>query len=142
MFELVLNEYTANSDALGTLRILEAIRILNLHDKTKFIKHQHLNYTKGMKFHKTRKHLTQDLLMLLQSGILIGSLKIIEKHIICLHQMVFYLIMKDRHVVKRLYKKTTQAVARISLGSEEILYLGNLNSKRDWVMQKTMKKGR
>ena len=29
-------EYTANSDALGTLRILEAIRILNLHDKTKF----------------------------------------------------------------------------------------------------------
>ena len=29
-------EYTANSDALGTLRILEAIRILNLSDKTKF----------------------------------------------------------------------------------------------------------
>ena len=37
-------EYTANSDALGALRILEAIRILKLEKKTKFIKPQLLNY--------------------------------------------------------------------------------------------------
>ena len=37
-------EYTANSDALGTLRILEAIRILKLEKKPNFIKHQHQNF--------------------------------------------------------------------------------------------------
>ena len=36
-------EYTANSDALGALRILEAIRILKLENKVKFYQHQHLN---------------------------------------------------------------------------------------------------
>ena len=37
-------EYTANSDALGTLRILEAIRILKLEKNVNFIKPQHLSY--------------------------------------------------------------------------------------------------
>ena len=43
-------EYTANSDAVGTLRLLEAIRILKLEKKSSFIKHQHQNFTE--KFRK------------------------------------------------------------------------------------------
>lgn len=37
-------EYTANADGIGTLRILEAVRLLNLTKKQKFIRHQYLNY--------------------------------------------------------------------------------------------------
>jgi GDPmannose 4,6-dehydratase len=37
-------EYSANVDGIGTLRIFKAIRLLGLTQKTKFIKHQRLNY--------------------------------------------------------------------------------------------------
>ena len=47
-------EYTANGDALGTLRILEAVRILGLEKKLEFIRPQLLNYTvKSKKFLQT-----------------------------------------------------------------------------------------
>ena len=42
-------EYTANADGLGTLRILDAVRLLGLENKTKFIKHQHQNYMERFK---------------------------------------------------------------------------------------------
>ena len=50
-------EYTANSDAIGALRILEAIRILGLENKTKFIRLQPQNYTEMFeKYPRLRKH--------------------------------------------------------------------------------------
>ena len=51
-------EYTANADALGTLRILEAIKILGLEKKPNFIKPQLPNYT-GIRLRnfKMKKHL-------------------------------------------------------------------------------------
>ena len=60
-----------------------------------------------------------------------GLLKTIEKHIIFLRVMVFYLTMnllEERNLVTR---KITR-VARISLGLQDNFYLGNLDSKRDW----------
>lgn len=50
-------EYTANVDAVGSLRLLEAIRILKLENKTKFTKLLLRNYmVKCRKFHNRRKH--------------------------------------------------------------------------------------
>ena len=45
--------------------------------------------------------------------------------------MEFYLIMKEREG-QSCNKKITRAVANYFLGNKEILYLGNLNAKRDW----------
>ena len=58
-------EYTANTDALGTLRVLEAVRLLNLRRKRKFIRLQLQNFTvKFKRCPKQKKHLfIQDLLM-------------------------------------------------------------------------------
>ena len=53
-----LPEYVADVDGVGTLRILEAIRILGLSKKLNYIKLQPLNYTeKYKKFHKQKPHL-------------------------------------------------------------------------------------
>ena len=69
-------EYTANSDALGALRILEAIRILKLEKKLSIIKPLLLNYMELSKKHpKLKKHLfIQGVLTELLSFMLIGSL--------------------------------------------------------------------
>ena len=49
-------EYTANSDALGTLRILEAIRILNLTEKQSFTRLAQVNYLElARKYHRMKK---------------------------------------------------------------------------------------
>ena len=67
-------EYTANSDALGTLRLLEAIRVLKLSDKVKFYQAS-TSELFGMvkKFHKMRKHpFIQEAHMVLQSYMLTG----------------------------------------------------------------------
>ena len=61
-----------------------------------------------------------------------GLLKTIEKHIIFLRVMVFYLTMNSRRGETFVTRKITRAVARISLGLQDNFYLGNLDSKRDW----------
>ena len=67
-------EYTANADALGTLRILEAIRFNNLSKKPNFIKLVLLNYTvEQKKSHKMKIHpFTQQVLMELRNYMLTG----------------------------------------------------------------------
>ena len=62
-------EYTANVDAIGTLRLLEAIRFLGLQDKQNSIRLQHLNYMVRLRKPLRVKllHFTQDHLMLLQN---------------------------------------------------------------------------
>ena len=67
-------EYTANSDALGALRILEAIRILKLEKKTNTIKHQHLNYMELQKklLKMKKRHFIQEVHMELLNYMLTG----------------------------------------------------------------------
>ena len=60
----------------------------------------------------------------------IGLLKIIEKHMIFLLLMVFYLIMKPRRGETFVTRKITRAVSRIALGLQDKFYLGNLIQKR------------
>ena len=67
-------EYTANADGIGTLRILEAVRILGLTKKQKFIKHLPQNYTGWFKQFLNLKllHFIHVLLMLLPNYMHIG----------------------------------------------------------------------
>ena len=88
-------EYTANADAIGTLRILEAIRVLKLEKRLNFIKPRHLKCMDHL-HHLNVKILLCILpaLMELQNFMLIGLLRIIENLTICSHLLEFYLIMK------------------------------------------------
>lgn len=128
-------EYTANSDALGTLRILEAIRILGLEKKTKFYqastsemfgKVQEVPQTESTPFyprspygvaklyaHWITKNYRESYDMFACSGILFN------------HESP----VRGETFVTR---KITRAVAKIYHGLNDKLYLGNLDAERDW----------
>ena len=128
-------EYTANSDALGALRLLEAIRILNLEDKTRFYqastselygKVQEIPQSETTPFYPRSPYSAAKLYaywitinyreaysMFACNGILFN------------HESP----VRGETFVTR---KITRAVARIKLGLQDRLYLGNLDSKRDW----------
>ncbi len=128
-------EYTANSDALGTLRILEAIRILGLEKKTKFYqastselfgKVQETPQTEKTPFYPRSPYAVAKLYsywiavnyreaygMYTCNGILFN------------HESP----VRGETFVTR---KITRALARIKLGLQENMFLGNMSAKRDW----------
>jgi GDPmannose 4,6-dehydratase len=128
-------EYTANADALGTLRLLEAIRILGMDDKVRFYqastselygKVQEVPQTENTPFYPRSPYACAKLYaywctvnyreaygMYACNGILFN------------HESP----LRGETFVTR---KITRAVARIALGLESQLYLGNINSLRDW----------
>jgi GDPmannose 4,6-dehydratase len=128
-------EYTANSDALGTLRLLEAIRILGLEKKTRFYqastselfgKVQEIPQKETTPFYPRSPYAAAKLYaywitvnyreaygMYACNGILFN------------HESP----VRGETFVTR---KITRALARIKLGLQDCLYLGNLDAKRDW----------
>jgi len=128
-------EYTANSDALGTLRLLEAIRILNLKDKTKFYQAstsemyglvQEIPQKETTPFHPRSpygvakvyaywitKNYRESYEFFACNGILFN------------HESP----IRGETFVTR---KITRAVAKIHLGLNDKLFLGNLDAERDW----------
>jgi GDPmannose 4,6-dehydratase len=128
-------EYTANSDALGTLRVLEAMRILQLEKKTRFYqastselygKVQEVPQTELTPFYPRSPYSVAKLYaywitvnyreaygMYACNGILFN------------HESP----VRGETFVTR---KITRALARIKLGMQECLFLGNLNALRDW----------
>jgi len=128
-------EYTANSDALGALRILEAIRILGLEKKTKFYqastselfgKVQEIPQKETTPFYPRSPYAVAKLYaywitvnyreaygMYACNGILFN------------HESP----IRGETFVTR---KITRALARIKLGLQDTLYLGNMDAKRDW----------
>ena len=93
-------EYVGNVDGLGTLRILEAVRILGLEKKTRIYQASTSELYGGMPENKNDKgfmmkiqHFIQDHHTALQKYMVFGLQKTIEKHIICLLAMESYLIM-------------------------------------------------
>lgn len=127
-------EYTGNSDGLGTLRILESIKLLGLEKKTRFYQAstsemfgatpppQHESsvfYPRSpygaakLYAHWITKNYRESYGMFAVSGILFN------------HE-------SPRRGATFVTKKITRAAARISMGLQEVLYLGNLNAKRDW----------
>ena len=128
-------EYTANSDALGTLRILEAIRILGLEKKTKFYQAS-TSELYGKVIETPQNELTP---FYPRSPYGVAKL---YAHWITINYRESYGIFACNGILFNhespvrgetfITRKVTRALARIKLGLESVLYLGNLDAKRDW----------
>ena len=128
-------EYTANVDGLGTLRLLEAIRILNLEKKTKIYqastselygKVQEVPQTEKTPFYPRSPY---------------GVAKIYAYWITVNYREAYNLfacngILFNHESPLRgetfVTRKITRAVSKIALGLQEKVHLGNLDAKRDW----------
>lgn len=128
-------EYTANSDGLGTLRILEAIRILKLEKKTKFYqastselygKVQEVPQTETTPFYPRSPYAAAKIY-----GYWITKNYREAYNIFACNGILFNheSPLRGETFVTR---KITRAVARISLNLQKKLYIGNLDAKRDW----------
>lgn len=128
-------EYTADSDALGVLRLLEAIRILGLEKKTRFYqastselfgKAQEIPQRETTPFHPRSPY---------------GVAKLYAHWITVNYREAYGLfacngILFNHESPLRgetfVTRKITRALSRIQLGLQNCLYLGNLDAKRDW----------
>lgn len=128
-------EYTANSDALGALRILEAIRILGLEKKTRFYQAS-----------------TSELYGLVQEIPQKETTPFYPRSPYAVAKLYAYWITVNYREAYGMYacngilfnhespirgetfvtRKITRALARIKLGLQDCLYLGNIDAKRDW----------
>ncbi len=128
-------EYTANSDALGTLRILEAVRILGLEDRVRFYQAS-----------------TSELYGLVRESPQNENTPFYPRSPYSIAKLYAYWITVNYREAYGMYacngilfnhesprrgetfvtRKITRALARIKLGMQDCLYLGNLNAKRDW----------
>ncbi|MGE5522827.1 MAG: GDP-mannose 4,6-dehydratase [Rhodospirillaceae bacterium] len=128
-------EYTANSDALGTLRMLEAIRIVGLQHKTRFYQAS-----------------TSELYGLVQEVPQKETTPFYPRSPYAVAKLYGYWITVNYREAYGMYacngilfnhespvrgetfvtRKITRALARIKLGLQSCLYLGNLNALRDW----------
>jgi GDPmannose 4,6-dehydratase len=128
-------EYTANSDALGALRILEAIRILGLEKATRFYQAS-----------------TSELYGLVQETPQSETTPFYPRSPYAVAKLYAYWITVNYREAYGMYacngilfnhespvrgetfvtRKITRALARIKLGLQDCLYLGNLDARRDW----------
>jgi GDPmannose 4,6-dehydratase len=128
-------EYTANADALGTLRLLEAIRLLGLAQRTRFYqastselygKVQEVPQTESTPFYPRSPYAAAKLYAY---WIVVNYREAYGMHasngILFNHESP----LRGETFVTR---KITRAVAAIKLGYQEKLYLGNLDAERDW----------
>ena len=128
-------EYTANSDALGTLRILEAIRILKLEDKTKFYqastselygKVQEIPQSETTPFYPRSPYAVAKLYAYWI------TINYREAYNLFACNGILFNHESPRRGETFVTRKITRAVANIKYGLQKTLYLGNLDAKRDW----------
>jgi GDPmannose 4,6-dehydratase len=128
-------EYTGQTDALGTLRILEAVRLLGMENKTRiyqastsemFGKVQEIPQKETTPFYPRSPY---------------GVAKVYGYWIVKNYRESYALhansgILFNHESPRRgetfVTRKITRALSRISVGQQEVLSLGNLNAKRDW----------
>src|SRR3989344_4354803 len=128
-------EYTANADALGTLRILEATKVLDMTGRAKFYNAstselyglvQETPQTEKTPFHPRSPY---------------GIAKLYAHWITTNHREAYNMFAcngilfnheSERRGENFVSKKITQQVSKINFGIEDKLVLGNLNAKRDW----------
>jgi GDPmannose 4,6-dehydratase len=128
-------EYTANTDAIGTLRILEAVRLLGLTEKTRVYQAS-----------------TSELYGLVQEVPQSEKTPFYPRSPYAVAKMYGFWITVNYREAYNMYacngilfnhesplrgetfvtRKITRAVAKIALGMQDKLYLGNMNAKRDW----------
>ena len=128
-------EYTANSDALGALRILEAIRILKLEKKTRYYQ------ASTSELYGLVRETPQNETTPFYPRSPYGVAKLYAYWITVNYREAYGIyacngILFNHESPVRgetfVTRKITRALARIKLGLQKTLYLGNLNSKRDW----------
>jgi GDPmannose 4,6-dehydratase len=128
-------EYTANADALGTLRVLEAIRILGLQRKTRF--YQASTSEMFGKVLETPQRETTPF----YPRSPYGAAKVYAHWITVNYREAYGLfacsgILFNHESPRRgetfVSRKITRALTRIHFGLQDTLYLGNLDSRRDW----------
>jgi len=128
-------EYTANADALGTLRLLEAIRILHLEDKTRFYqastselygKVQETPQSETTPFYPRSPYAAAKLYAYWI------TINYREAYNIFACNGILFNHESPVRGETFVTRKITRAVARIKLGLQEKLYLGYLDAKRDW----------
>jgi len=128
-------EYTANCDALGTLRILEAVRVLGLKNKTRIYQ-----ASTSELFGKVQE-IPQNELTPFYPRSPYGVAKLYAYWITVNYRESYDLfacngILFNHESPRRgetfVTRKITRGLARISLGLDECLYLGNLDAMRDW----------
>lgn len=128
-------EYTANSDALGALRLLEAIRLLGFSDKTRFYQAstselyglvQEVPQTEKTSFYPRSPYAAAKLYAY--------WITINYREAYKLHASNGILFNHESPIRGETFvtRKITRAAARIALGLQDKLYLGNLSAKRDW----------
>lgn len=128
-------EYTANSDALGPLRILEAIRLLGLTQKTKFYQAstselygevQEIPQTEKTPFYPRSPYAVAKMYAYWITVNYREAYKMFACNgILFNHESP----LRGETFVTR---KITRAAAKIALGLQDKVYLGNMNAKRDW----------
>jgi GDPmannose 4,6-dehydratase len=128
-------EYTAESDAVGVLRILEAVRILGLDKKTRFYQAS----TSELYGKVTETPQTETTPFYPRSPY--GVAKLYGYWITVNYREAYGMyacngILFNHESPVRgetfVTRKITRALAQIALGSQDCLYIGNLNAKRDW----------
>ncbi len=128
-------EYTANADALGTLRILEAIRILNMVDKVKFYQ------ASTSELYGIAQEVPQSETTPFYPRSPYGVAKLYAYWIVRNYREAYNMFACNGILFNHespirgetfVTRKITRAVARISLGMQEKIYIGNLDAKRDW----------
>ncbi|RRH87148.1 GDP-mannose 4,6-dehydratase [Mesorhizobium tamadayense] len=128
-------EYTANADALGTLRLLEAIRILRLEEKTRFYQAS-TSELYGLVQDSPQKEITP---FYPRSPYAVAKL---YAYWITVNYREAYGLFASNGILFNhegptrgetfITRKVTRAVAAIMAGQQDCLYLGNLEAKRDW----------
>ena len=128
-------EYTANSDALGTLRLLEAIRILDLGGQARFYQ------ASTSELYGNAPELPQSETTPFAPRSPYAAAKLYAYWITVNYREAYgfhasngILFNHESPIRGETFvtRKITRAVAAISLGMQETLYLGNLDAKRDW----------
>lgn len=128
-------EYTANADALGTLRLLEAIRLLDLTDKTRFYQ------ASTSELYGLAQEIPQNEKTPFYPRSPYGVAKLYAYWITVNYREAYGMyacngILFNHESPVRgetfVTRKITRAVSRIALGLQNKLYLGNLSAKRDW----------
>lgn len=128
-------EYTADADGIGALRILEAVRLLGLKDKTKvyqastselFGMAKEFPQNENTPFHPRSPY---GVAKLYAYWIAVNYR---EAHDIFACNGILYNHESPLRGETFVTRKVTRAVANIFSGNQDVLYLGNLNAKRDW----------
>jgi GDPmannose 4,6-dehydratase len=128
-------EYTANADAVGTLRLLEALRILKMEDKIRFYqastselygKAQETPQSETTPFYPRSPYAVAKLYSY--------WITVNYREAYGIHASNGILFNHESPIRGETFvtRKITRAVARIKLGLQKKLYLGNLGAKRDW----------